>query len=108
MLSGSTPVLWPEIGTVNPPDAAYNLESLAVLAAVQRDMNRTVILFEAIREWWDQIDGICCPRQRSEHKSAQVAARKDLGEDGFAATWEAGQALTLEQARAYALEEIQT
>ncbi len=108
MLSGSTPVLVPEIGYVNPLDAAYSLESMAVLAAAQGNMKRAILLFGAIQEWWDQIEGMCCPRERSEHQSALAAARKALGEDGYSSAWREGQALTLAQARAYALEEIQT
>ncbi len=34
-----------------------------------------------------------------------AAARAQLGEEGFAAAWKAGAALTLEQAIAYALDE---
>jgi predicted ATPase len=41
------------------------------------------------------------PRERDEHDAAIIAARLALGEEAFAAAWEEGEAMTLEQALAY-------
>lgn len=104
MLMVNTPVIWSGLGFTNPPETAYLLESLAVLAAAQGVIKRAAILCGAIREWESQIEGIYCPRERSEHQAALDAARRVLGEEAFEAAWKEGQALTMEQARAYALE----
>ena len=45
------------------------------------------------------------PRQRAEREKAVASVREALGESAFAKAWEEGQAMTLEQAVAYAKEE---
>jgi hypothetical protein len=43
--------------------------------------------------------------ERDEHDRAVATARAELGEEAFAAAWEEGKKMTMEQAVEYALEE---
>ncbi len=104
MLAENRPVLWSGMGYMNSQETAFMLESVAVLAAAQGEKIKAVLLFSAIQTWEAQIAGIYCPRERSEHQAALESARQALGEEGFAAAWKEGQALTLGQARTLALE----
>ena len=106
MLIGNTPVIWSGLGFNNPSETAYMSESLAVLAAAQGAMRPAAVLFGAIQEWEAQISGTYCPKERSEHQTALDLARQALGEEGFDASWKEGQAMAIDQARAYALEEM--
>ncbi|HEX5809178.1 MAG TPA: hypothetical protein VFY25_10970, partial [Anaerolineales bacterium] len=45
------------------------------------------------------------PRERTEHDQAIAAARAALGEHAFAAAWDEGKKMTLDEAIAYALQE---
>ncbi len=86
----------------NPLDTAYLLEALAVLAGAQGSMPRAVTLFAAIADWETRFAGLYCPRERSEHQAALAAARQALGAEAFAAAWQAGRHMSLEQALAQA------
>jgi hypothetical protein len=48
------------------------------------------------------------PTDEPEHEAQVAQTRERLGESAFAAAWEAGSALTWEQAVAYALEDDPT
>jgi hypothetical protein len=45
------------------------------------------------------------PSQRAEYERQIAAARSRLGDSAFAAAWAEGQAMSLEEAVAYAVEE---
>ena len=82
---------------------AICLEGLAALVATEKQFERAVQLHgaaKALRE----ANGVPNPveeRQKHEHELAEI--RKTLGAKSFAAVWEAGQAMTWEQALDYAL-----
>jgi non-specific serine/threonine protein kinase len=85
--------------------AARTLCFLGILAVRQGAFARGVRLFgaaEAVcgyyRVWLD-------PVQRTDLEASVASARAALGEETFASAWAEGQAMTLEQAVAYALEE---
>jgi predicted ATPase/class 3 adenylate cyclase len=83
--------------------AAAPLEGLARVAATEGDADRAGRLFgaaDALREAFDE------PIPRSERtpvERAAAAVRAALGKAGFAAAWETGRAMPLEQAVAEAL-----
>jgi predicted ATPase/DNA-binding XRE family transcriptional regulator len=83
--------------------AAWSLATLGGVAAAQCQAQRAARLlgvaeacFKAINQWVGETE-------RAEHESYIAVARAQLGEDAFRAAWAAGQAMTLEQAIAYAL-----
>ena len=92
----------------------FSLDALATLAAVQNQMEpsplrseglrRAARLFGAAAAVYDQIRLTRPPIERAEHDQAVAAARAALGEEAFAAAWEEGKAMTLEQVVEYALE----
>jgi predicted ATPase/DNA-binding SARP family transcriptional activator len=83
---------------------AYPLEDFAVLAAAQNQMERAARLLGVLQPLYHLIQYRQSPVERSEHDQAVVAARAALGEETFAKVWAEGQAMTLEEAVAYALE----
>ena len=99
MISGNAPAIWPEMGIISPPDTAYQLETLGVLAAAMGQMKRAVIVFSAIQNWETQIAGIYGPRERNEHQAAFAAARQSLGDEAFSVAWQDGQSMALDEAK---------
>jgi predicted ATPase/DNA-binding SARP family transcriptional activator len=57
---------------------------------------------EALRE---ELRAVLPPNEREEYERLVSQAREALGEEAFAAAWEAGRAMTWEEAIAYALQE---
>jgi len=85
-------------------EIARCLESLAGLACAGNLPERATRLFSAV-ETLRQAMGIYLPRDIHDGCDRDLAAaRAQLDEKRFAAAWAAGQALTVEQAVAYALE----
>jgi non-specific serine/threonine protein kinase len=83
-------------------------ECLAAFAAtdvVRGHAARAVRLFAAQAEGFRRIGGEATPADRAETGRFLAAARTALPEDAFLAAWAEGQAMTLEQAIAYALEQ---
>ena len=66
---------------------------------------RGVTLIAACARGEGPIGNVHMPDARVEAPDFLEQARQTLGEAGYAAAWAAGQAMTLEQAVAYALEE---
>ena len=83
--------------------AAYHLEALATLAADQNQIKRSALLFGAADALYPPLRFEMSARERVEHDQAVAAARAVLGEDAFAKAWAEGQAMSLEEAVAYAL-----
>jgi non-specific serine/threonine protein kinase len=81
------------------------LEGLAAAAALDGEAQRAAQLLGAAAALHESVGFVLEPDQALVVDPAVDRARTQLGEEAFAATWEAGRALTLEQAIAYALEE---
>ena len=83
---------------------AYPLEAFAVLAAAQNQMERATRLFGAVESLYPSIHFEMSAKERTEHDHAIASARAALGEKAFAATWDEGRMMTMEQAISYVLE----
>jgi tetratricopeptide (TPR) repeat protein len=87
------------------------LESFAFLAEYEMrtdadaGLERAAILLGATHAWHVKWQLTRTPRERAEREKAIASVREALGEAAFAAAWEEGQAMTLEQAIAYAKED---
>lgn len=76
--------------------------SLNLIQKIERDARRpSRQLAERLRK---EIGCRPAPATRATYERAMAIARAQLGEDAFATAWAAGQALTLEQAIAFALD----
>jgi predicted ATPase/class 3 adenylate cyclase len=100
---GESLAIWRDLG--NGRFVAELLEGFAQVVQAQRQPERAARLFgaaAALREAgrWPQP-----PAHRADYELAAAATRSVIGEEGFAAAWSEGQAMTLEEAVAYALEE---
>jgi predicted ATPase/DNA-binding XRE family transcriptional regulator/uncharacterized protein HemY len=84
--------------------AAYPVNALAILETTQDEMERATKLFGAAEALYTGIRVEMSPMERVEYDRAVGAARAFLGEETFTPAWEAGKAMTMEQAIAYALE----
>ncbi|HZO88252.1 MAG TPA: tetratricopeptide repeat protein, partial [Chthonomonadaceae bacterium] len=81
------------------------LEAWGTVAAGQQQADRAARLLGAAERQREDI-GVGLPLSaREEYARNQAIVREALGEAAFAAAWEEGRAMTLEQAIAYALEE---
>jgi hypothetical protein len=83
---------------------AAELECLAWVAAALGQQERAARLCGAAEALREMLGAPLPPDERAGHDQAVHAMRAALGEETFAATWAAGQALPLEQAIALALE----
>jgi non-specific serine/threonine protein kinase len=85
------------------PAIAQSLEDLAALAARERQAERAIRLLGAAEALCETL-GIQPPAAvPEEYERAVAAGRAALGEDGFAAAWAEGRAMSLDQAVGYAL-----
>ena len=84
---------------------AFNLEALATLSVAQSHMERATRLFGTAEILYPPLRFEISAAERAEHERALAIARARLGEAAFAAAWDEGRAMTMEQAIAYALEE---
>ena len=82
---------------------AYGVAVMGGVAVAQGQPERAARLLGAAEAWFDVPGHTIDPPERAEHDGYIAAARAQLGEEAFAAAWAAGQALTLEQAIAEAL-----
>jgi predicted ATPase/DNA-binding SARP family transcriptional activator len=78
------------------------LEALAYLLIAQDQMERAAQLLGATETWHQRFYKTRIPGEGEVREAHQAAVRAALGEATFAAAWEAGKAMTLEQAVAYA------
>jgi hypothetical protein len=81
------------------------LEMMAVVAVDLGRFQRAARLFGAEEALRDAVGSAMNPRWRGVYDGRLASARDTLGEDGFAALWAEGRAMTREQVIAYALEE---
>ncbi len=83
---------------------ALSLAGMAGVASVQGYPERSAQLFGTAEALFASMSLVVAPVHRAEYDRNHEIARAQLGEDAFAAAWEAGRAMTIEQAIAYALE----
>jgi predicted ATPase/class 3 adenylate cyclase len=83
---------------------AWCLAGLGWVAMAQGQAERAARLLGAAKAPFDATGNLIHPVDRAEFDRSAAAARATLGEEAFAAAWEAGRALTLEQAIAAALD----
>jgi non-specific serine/threonine protein kinase len=84
---------------------AYPIEAFAVLAAAQNQLERSTRLFGAAEILYLPLRFEMSAKERAEHDQAIAAARAALGEDVFAAAYEEGKKMTIDEAVAFALQE---
>jgi hypothetical protein len=76
--------------------------------AIRRDRYRTAVRLLGVVGRGPALSLPLIPDDRRGYAESIAAARAALGEEAFAHAWAAGQAMTLEQAVAYALAETYT
>lgn len=81
---------------------AWCLTGLGWVAMAQGRAERAALLLGAAKASFDATGSRTLPLDQAEFDSSASAARAQLGEHAFAAAWEAGRVLTLDQAIAYA------
>lgn len=84
----------------------YALEAFGYLAVAEGQPERAARLFGAAESLAKAIGTSIVPTEQVEHARSVAAARTALSEPAFASAWAEGQAMTLEQATAYALEQM--
>ena len=80
----------------------YSLEAFARLNLQENRSEQAAALWGAAQRLRKEIGFPLPPDEQDEYDRAVAAAREALGEEAFAAAWEEGRAMTLEQAVAYA------
>ncbi len=85
--------------------AAWCLERLAAVARARGQSQKAVRLFGAAAGLRAAIGSVLDPVDQQAYASQRAALRAELGEAQFTAGWNAGQAMTLAQAAAEALED---
>ena len=81
------------------------LSAYVILASAQRKPDKAARLGGAMEKQIPSIRLEMSPAERAEYDTAVAATRAALGEEAFAAAWAEGQAMTMEQAIEYALEQ---
>jgi predicted ATPase/transcriptional regulator with XRE-family HTH domain len=81
------------------------LATLGILACAQGYAEKAARLFGAVSDRYSAFEGLLSSRERRDYEQGLTTARQSLGEAAFQAAWANGQAMTREQAVAYALEE---
>jgi non-specific serine/threonine protein kinase len=84
---------------------AFPLDALAVLAAAEHRMKQAACLFGAVDVMYPALRYEMSAAERAEHDRAVTAVRAALGEKKFAAAWKKGQAMSVDEAIAYSLED---
>ncbi|HLK61561.1 MAG TPA: hypothetical protein VKU00_33745 [Chthonomonadaceae bacterium] len=81
------------------------LDALGQVAAARKQPGRAVRLFAASESLRETIGAARSPGETEEIERDLLTARQALGEAAFSEAQQAGRAMSLEQALAYALEE---
>jgi non-specific serine/threonine protein kinase len=84
---------------------ARDLSGLAAVAIAQAQFERAARLFGALAALREAIGHPLAPADRAGYERSLAAVRAGLGEAAFAAAWEEGRAMRLEQAVRLALED---
>jgi hypothetical protein len=82
------------------------LDGFADLAVSQGQPERAVQLWVAAEALREALGAHLPPLEREKYIHSQDAVRKSLSDEAFAAAWEAGRAMTWEQAVDSVLEEL--
>ena len=80
------------------------LEALAFVEAAQDNSVRAAHLLGATQAWHQKNQFSRTPKEHAMRKNAINSLQQTLGEEAFSAAWEEGQAMSIEQAIAYARE----
>jgi predicted ATPase/class 3 adenylate cyclase/Flp pilus assembly protein TadD len=91
-----------EIGDLS--GSAWCLERLAEVAQEKGQVEKAARLFGAGEALRESIRSVIDPVDQPVYEGRLKSLRAELGKEQFASTWDAGRALTLEQAAAYASE----
>jgi hypothetical protein len=86
-------------------ELAEGLETLAAAERTQGELRRAVRLLGAAAALRETCGLPVPPIDRADREQQVAALRRSLGEEAFAAAWAAGQAMSLHEAVAFALEE---
>jgi hypothetical protein len=78
-------------------DTPFHLEGLAAVVAVQGALPWAARLWGAAETLRDGMGTPIPPAYRADYERSVASARSQLGEQAFAAAWEEGRAMTLEQ-----------
>jgi predicted ATPase/DNA-binding XRE family transcriptional regulator len=89
----------------NRPWLARGIEHFALIAAATGDGDRAARLFGAADAIRQRFGAAIAPNDREINDQYMAMARREIGDDDFAAGWAAGEAMALEEAIAYALDE---
>jgi hypothetical protein len=84
---------------------SYPLEGLAILASAQNKTERAARLIGAAETLYTPLRFEMSAKERAEHDHTIASARAALGKGRFARAWAEGEAMTLEEAITFALEE---
>ncbi len=87
---------------------AWCLEKEAEMAAAEGNWERAVRLLGIANSLRASVNAAIDLADQPEHQRRLGALRAQLGEPAFAAAWDEGRAMTVEQAITYALEATQT
>ncbi len=83
----------------------YCLEALAAVAHSGNRLKRAARLFGAAQTLHKEIGSVTSTNGQAEYEQTRTGVRAVLGEEAYAAAWAEGQAMPLEEAVEYALEE---
>jgi predicted ATPase/DNA-binding XRE family transcriptional regulator len=95
--------LWRGLGNV--AGEAHCLENFAIFAQAQNELERAMRLYGAADALRARIGAPSRPNDREFNERHIAEARAQLGADAFAAAWSEGEAMSLEEAIAHALDE---
>ena len=101
----SHPSRWTSIQTFMAV-VAYPLDALAILATVQHQMDHAACLFGAVDAIYPALRYEMSAVERAEHDQTVSVVRATLGEKAFAAAWEKGHKMTVDEAIAYSFKEL--
>jgi len=88
------------------PEINRCILGLADLAGAQGQHERAARYCGALAGWYDRVQNTMVPALRVDHERDLAAVRTALGDDAFAAAWQVGQAMTIEQVVGEALEAL--
>jgi len=98
--------IWREVP--DPWSIAWGLEGLAEVARVQGQVEQAAQLFGAAEALLEAIGVRLDAFDRADYERNVATVRTQLGELAFAQAWAEGRAMTVEQAIAYALENLES
>jgi hypothetical protein len=93
-------------GTANQWNITYCLEAFASLAVTQGDMKRAAKLFGKTDRFYTQLKFLQSPIERHDHEQDVTTVRTALGDEVFSALLAEGQAMTMQEAILYALNDL--